>query len=77
MKLFTLSLLATGRRHVNRQRVLSSRNAADHPCSQDRCRKGRTGFRASKIIGESVVNDANETVGKVDDIIVAVERRRS
>lgn len=30
-----------------------------------------TGFRASKIIGESVVNDANETVGKVDDIIVA------
>ena len=33
--------------------------------------KVATGFRATKIIGESVVNDANETVGKVDDIIVA------
>ena len=29
------------------------------------------GYRASKVIGENVVNDANETVGKVDDIIVA------
>jgi hypothetical protein len=29
------------------------------------------GYRASKVIGENVVNDANETVGKVDDIIIA------
>jgi PRC-barrel domain len=29
-----------------------------------------TGFRASKIIGSSVVNEANETVGSVDDLIV-------
>jgi|SRR5579871_6539673 len=32
--------------------------------------KVATGFRASKVIGESVVNDANETVGKVDDLII-------
>jgi hypothetical protein len=29
-----------------------------------------SGYRASKIIGGSVVNDANETVGKVDDVII-------
>lgn len=32
--------------------------------------KVATGFRASKIIGETVVNDANENVGKVDDLII-------
>ena len=31
------------------------------------------GYRASKVIGETVVNDANETVGKVDDIIVSTD----
>ena len=29
------------------------------------------GYRASKVIGSSVVNDANETIGKVDDILVS------
>ncbi|MFZ0021753.1 MAG: PRC-barrel domain-containing protein [Acetobacteraceae bacterium] len=29
-----------------------------------------TGFRASKIVGSSVVNEENETVGSVDDLIV-------
>lgn len=29
-----------------------------------------TGYRASKIVGSTVVNDANETVGTVDDLIV-------
>ena len=29
-----------------------------------------TGLRATKIIGETVVNDANEVVGKVDDLIL-------
>jgi sporulation protein YlmC with PRC-barrel domain len=32
--------------------------------------KVATGFRASKVIGSSVVNDAGDTVGRVDDIIV-------
>jgi len=32
--------------------------------------KVATGYRASKVIGTSVVNDANDTVGKIDDIIV-------
>ncbi|NQW52701.1 MAG: PRC-barrel domain-containing protein [Rhodospirillales bacterium] len=29
-----------------------------------------TGYRASKIIGSSVVNEAGDTVGKVDEIII-------
>jgi sporulation protein YlmC with PRC-barrel domain len=29
-----------------------------------------TGYRASKIVGTSVVNDANEKIGSVDDLIV-------
>ena len=29
-----------------------------------------TGYRASKIIGSSVVNEAGDTVGKVDQIII-------
>ena len=29
-----------------------------------------TGFRSSKIVGSSVVNEANEAVGAVDDLIV-------
>lgn len=33
--------------------------------------KVATGFRASNVIGSSVVNEANDTVGKVDDIIIA------
>ena len=32
--------------------------------------KVATGYRASKVIGSSVVNDANDTVGTVDDIII-------
>ena len=32
--------------------------------------KVATGFRASKVIGSSVVNDAGDTVGRVDDIII-------
>jgi hypothetical protein len=28
------------------------------------------GYRASKIIGATVVNEANETIGKVDDVLV-------
>ena len=27
-------------------------------------------FRASKFIGSSVLNDANETIGKIDDLLV-------
>ena len=29
------------------------------------------GFRASKVIGSSVLNDANETIGKIDDLLVS------
>ena len=40
--------------------------------------KVATGFRASKVIGSSVVNDANDTVGTVDDISSGrMERRPS
>ncbi len=29
------------------------------------------GYRASKVIGSSVVNDANDTIGKIDDLLVS------
>jgi len=28
------------------------------------------GYRASKVIGNSVLNDANDTIGKIDDLLV-------
>ena len=28
------------------------------------------GYRASEVIGSSVLNDANETIGKIDDLLV-------
>jgi PRC-barrel domain len=28
------------------------------------------GYRASKVIGSSVLNDADETIGKIDDLLV-------
>ena len=36
--------------------------------------KTATGYRASKVIGGAVVNDANETVGKVDYIIIGTDK---
>jgi hypothetical protein len=30
------------------------------------------GYRASKVIGSGVGNDANETIGKVDDLLLSV-----
>ena len=29
-----------------------------------------TGYRTSKVVGSTVVNEANETIGKIDDLIV-------
>ncbi|HEX2654222.1 MAG TPA: PRC-barrel domain-containing protein [Xanthobacteraceae bacterium] len=32
--------------------------------------KVAAGYRASKVIGSGVVNDANETIGQIDDLLV-------
>jgi hypothetical protein len=32
--------------------------------------KVAAGYRASKVIGSSVLNDANETIGRIDDLLV-------
>ena len=32
--------------------------------------KVAAGYRASKVIGSSVVNDENQTIGKIDDLLV-------
>ena len=29
------------------------------------------GYRATKVVGSSVLNDANETIGKIDDLLVS------
>src|ERR1051325_6288419 len=31
------------------------------------------GYRASKVIGSSVVNEANETIGQIDDLLVSLD----
>lgn len=32
-----------------------------------------TGYRGTKIIGASVINDTNDTVGKIDDLIISAD----
>src|SRR6202021_3611356 len=34
-----------------------------------------TGYRTSKVVGSSVINEANETVGTIDDLIVTPNER--
>jgi PRC-barrel domain len=36
-----------------------------------------SGYRASKMIGTSVVNDANDTIGKVDDVIMSADGKQA
>jgi sporulation protein YlmC with PRC-barrel domain len=36
-----------------------------------------TGYRTSKIIGTSVMNDAGESIGKIDDLIVSPDDNKS
>lgn len=32
-----------------------------------------TGYRSTKIVGSSVANDSNETIGTIDDVIVSTD----
>ena len=34
------------------------------------------GYRSSKVVGSSVLNDANETIGKIDDILVSSDGKQ-
>ena len=34
------------------------------------------GYRASKVIGSSVVNDKNETIGTIDDLLVSLDGKQ-
>src|ERR1700736_5258867 len=34
------------------------------------------GFRASKVIGSNVVNDANETIGEISDLLVSLDGKQ-
>jgi PRC-barrel domain len=34
------------------------------------------GYRASKVIGSNVVNDANETIGTIDDLLVSPDGKQ-
>jgi hypothetical protein len=33
--------------------------------------KVSTGYRATKVVGSSVVNASNDTIGKIDDVIIS------
>ena len=35
------------------------------------------GYRASKIVGSTVVNDANESIGSVDDLLVSPDGKET
>ncbi len=37
--------------------------------------KTSTGYRASKVIGATVVNEADDTVGKIDDVIIGADQK--
>ncbi len=37
--------------------------------------KVAAGFRASKVIGSNVLNEANETIGKINDLLVTRDGR--
>ena len=34
------------------------------------------GYRSSKVVGSSLVNGANETIGKIDDLLVSSDGKR-
>ncbi len=34
------------------------------------------GYRSSKVVGSSVINDANETIGKIDDLLVSPDGKQ-
>src|ERR1700722_17535248 len=34
------------------------------------------GYRASKVVGSSVVNEANETIGTIDDLLVSTDGKQ-
>jgi hypothetical protein len=34
------------------------------------------GYRSSQVVGSSVLNDANETIGKIDDILVSSDGKQ-
>lgn len=34
------------------------------------------GYRSSKIVGSSVVNDADETIGRIDDLLVSPDGKQ-
>ena len=57
-----VSVLAT---HANAQGVAQSVEI-----TKVDVQKVAAGYRASKVIGSSVVNDANQTIGKIDDLLV-------
>lgn len=56
------SLLAT---HANAQGVPQTIEI-----TKVEVQKVAAGFRASKVIGSHVVNEANETIGEIDDLLV-------
>ena len=48
-----------------------TRGAADRGRGYRRCHKLSAGYRASKVIGSTVLNNADESIGKIDDILVS------
>jgi hypothetical protein len=60
--------------------LLSSAGAQGVPQTVDLVKvdvhKLQAGYRASKVVGSSVINDANETIGKIDDLLVSPDGKQ-
>ena len=69
MQRFALSLLAAGVA-LSAGGAAFAQGAPQPDALKVDVAKVATGLRATRIIGETVVNDANEIVGKVDDLII-------
>jgi hypothetical protein len=49
----------------------STGRVADRGVRQGQCAEAAAGYRASKVIGSGVTNDANQTICKIDDLLVS------
>jgi hypothetical protein len=63
-------LVLSGQEREYLERQVRRRRVATVDIAKVDVQKVAAGYRASKVIGSSVLNDANETIGKIDDLLV-------
>ncbi|WP_157789245.1 PRC-barrel domain-containing protein [Bradyrhizobium japonicum] len=68
------TMLFAGAATIGMSLLISHANAQGAPQSVEIAKVDlqtvAAGYRASKVIGSSIVNEADETIGKIDDLLV-------